>query len=82
MWLDHKNLEYFKKLQDLTVQQARWYLYLQEFNYQLVYKAGSMNRQADALSWREDLGEDTNNLVNQNITFFPDTIIAAHVVHI
>src|SRR5438445_6034106 len=33
VWWDHKNLEYFKKLQDLSARQARWYAYLQEFNY-------------------------------------------------
>jgi len=42
--------KYFKKLQDLTVQQAQWYLYLQEFNYQLEYKPEKTNGQANTLS--------------------------------
>jgi len=47
----------------------------------LVYKAGTTNGRADALSRREDLGEGTENPVNRDITFFPEAIIAARAVH-
>ena len=75
VWSDHKNLEYFKKLQDLSAQQARWYLYLQEFDYQLEYKPGKTNGWADALSQREDHREGTKNPENKNITFFLENLI-------
>ena len=29
---DHKNLEYFKQSQNLTCQQAHWWLFLQEYD--------------------------------------------------
>ena len=32
IWTDHKNLSYFRKVQDLNSQQACWYLKLQDFD--------------------------------------------------
>ena len=80
--MDYKNLEYFKKLQDLTGQQAWWYLYLQEFNHQLEYKPEKTNGQANALSWREDHGEGTENPENKDITFFLENLIAKSKEHV
>lgn len=50
-------------------------------NYQLVYKPGNINGQADALSRREDLGEGMENPINCSITFFPEAIITTQAVH-
>jgi len=33
IWTDHKNLEYFMKVQKLNWRQARWALYLLRFNF-------------------------------------------------
>lgn len=59
---DHKNLEYFMSTRILNRRQARWSIFLSEFNFRLDYLPGSRNP-ADAPSRRPDYvlseGEDT-----------------------
>jgi len=48
IWTDHKNLEYFMKVQKLNRRQARWALYLSRFDFMLKHVPGSkivINRQ-------------------------------------
>jgi len=47
IWTDHKNLEYFMKVQKLNRRQARWALYLSRFNFMLkhVPESNVINRQ-------------------------------------
>jgi hypothetical protein len=40
IWIDHKNLEYFRVAQKLNHQQARWSLYLSRFDFMLHHKPG------------------------------------------
>ena len=47
---DHQNLTFFKLAQKLNRQQARWALYLSEFDIKLVHMPGSKMIQSDALS--------------------------------
>ena len=47
---DHKNLTYFRTAQKLNNRQARWLLYLSEFNIKLIHLLGSKMIQSDALS--------------------------------
>ena len=47
---DHKNLGYFKQPQNLTCQQARWWLFLQEYDIQWGVERGINMGPADALS--------------------------------
>ena len=47
---DHKNLTYYRKAKKPTRQQARWSLYLSEFNMKLVHTPGRKIVQSDALS--------------------------------
>ena len=47
--IDHKNLEYFMKPQDLSHQQARWNQILQEYHYIIQHHPGKTNP-ADPLS--------------------------------
>ena len=47
---DHKNLTYFRSPQKLNRQQARWHLFLLQFNYVLHHCPGSQLVQADALT--------------------------------
>ena len=47
---DHKNLEYFRSSKILTQRQARWSLFLEEFNFIIAYRPGRENIKADALS--------------------------------
>jgi len=54
IWTDHKNLEYFIKVQKLNRRQARWALYLSRFNFMLKHVPGSKMGKADSLSRRPD----------------------------
>ena len=54
IWTDHKNLEYFIKVQKLNRRQARWALYLLRFNFILRHVLESKIGKADSLSRRLD----------------------------
>jgi hypothetical protein len=47
---DHKNLTYYRDARKLNRRQARWSLYLTEFDVKLVHTAGPKMVQSDALS--------------------------------
>ena len=47
---NHKNLTYFRSLQKLNRRQARWHLFLSQFNYVLHHCPGSQLVQADTLT--------------------------------
>ena len=59
---DHKNLTYFRTAQKLNRRQARWHLFLSEFNIVIKHQPGKSLTQADALSRRSghDGGENDN----------------------
>ena len=54
IWTDHKNLEYFMKVQKLNRRQARWALYLSQFDFTLKHVAGAKMGKADGLSRRSN----------------------------
>jgi len=54
IWTDHKNLEYFMKVQKLNRRQAKWALYLSRFNFMLKHVLGSKMGKVDSLSRRPD----------------------------
>jgi RNase H-like domain found in reverse transcriptase/Reverse transcriptase (RNA-dependent DNA polymerase)/Integrase zinc binding domain/Chromo (CHRromatin Organisation MOdifier) domain/Retroviral aspartyl protease len=54
VYTDHKNLTYFTTTKELNKRQTRWSEFLSEFNFQIVYRKGSENGRADALSRRSD----------------------------
>src|SRR5277367_3254578 len=60
---DHRNLTYFRTTQKLNRQQARWSLFLFDYNLQLVHMPGTQMVQSDALSRHPDHcpDEDTDN---------------------
>lgn len=61
---DHKNLEYFFSPRKLTERHVRWSLFLSRFNFKLVYRKGSANQRADALSRRDqDMPDDEDDRV-------------------
>ncbi|XP_075180996.1 uncharacterized protein LOC142251834 [Anomaloglossus baeobatrachus] len=47
---DHRNLEFLKSARCLSPRQARWSLFLSQFNFIVTYRPGSRNGKADALS--------------------------------
>jgi len=63
IWTDHKNLEYFMKVQKLNRRQACWALYLSRFDFTLKHVPGTRMGKADGLSRRPDwkVGVDRDN---------------------
>jgi len=63
IWMDHKNLEYFMKVQKLNRRQARWALYLSRLDFTLKHVAGTKMGKADGLSRRVDwkIGAEKDN---------------------
>jgi len=63
IWTDHKNLEYFMKMQKLNRRQARWALYLSRFDFILKHVLESKIEKADSLSRRPDweIGVERDN---------------------
>jgi hypothetical protein len=51
---DHLNLQYFMTSKTLTRRQARWSLFLAEFNFVITYRKGVRNGKPDLLSRRAD----------------------------
>ena len=51
IWTDHRNLQFFRKLQDLDCQHAHWIIDLADYNFELVHKAGRTHIKPDIL-WR------------------------------
>ena len=74
IWMDHKNLEYFMNVKKLNRQQARWALYLSQFNFVLSHKPGAMMVKADSLSRRPDhkkgMEDDNKDVVLLKPEFF------------
>lgn len=56
---DYSNLRYFMSAQDLTARQARWAVFLSEFNFDILHIPGKLNP-ADPASRRSDYSEGKN----------------------
>ena len=65
--MDYKNLEYFMKAQKLNMRQARWALYLSQFDFTLKHVPGMRMGKADGLSrrpdWKVRVDRDNKNQV-------------------
>jgi len=61
IWTDHKNLEYFMTAKKLNRHQARWSLYLAQFDFKLIHRPGQSMGKPDTLSWRLDYGKGTSD---------------------
>ena len=74
IWTDHKNLEYFMKVQKLNQRQAQWALYLSRFDFMLKHVPGTRMGKADRLSRRSDwkVGVEKDN---ENQVFIKDNWI-------
>jgi hypothetical protein len=55
VYIDHKNFTIFTTTKELNKKQIRWYEFLSEFDFEIIYRKGSENGRVDALSRREDL---------------------------
>ena len=58
IWTDYKNLQYFMMSQKLNRRQARWALYLLQFNFMLKHVLGKSMGKVDGLSRRPDWQEE------------------------
>lgn len=58
VYTDHKNLLYFTTTKSLNRRQVRWSEELSSYNFQIIYRKGSENAKADALSRRTDYLKD------------------------
>ena len=61
---DHKNLGYFKQPQNLSCQQARWWLFLQEYDIRWGVEQGINMGPVDALSRKDEIetGDDNREI--------------------
>jgi hypothetical protein len=73
---DHKNLQYFRQPQKINGRQARWFEYLQDFDYTLEHIPGSSNTIADLLSRRKDLNKGVNT--DEPRILLPDKLFKPH----
>ena len=49
VWTGHENLKYFREPHKLNRWQARWYLKLQDYNFELHHIPENINTEADIL---------------------------------
>ena len=69
--MDHRNLEYFNTTKVLNCRQHGWAEFLQQFNFQVVYREGRLNQNADALSRRRDYCPEGGSNSDQQPFFRP-----------
>ena len=64
IWMDYKNLKYFREPHKLNRRQARWYLKLQDYDFILQYVFGKTNTKVYILSRKDqiDTWEDNKNV--------------------
>ena len=64
IWMDHKNLKYFREPHKLNGQQAKQYLKLQDYDFTLQYILEKTNTKVDILSRKDqvDTWEDNKDI--------------------
>ena len=83
---DHKNLLYFTSTRTLNRRQARWSIFLADYDFDITFRPGSRHSKADALSRRSEFvprpGDKTYDQQSQCM-LTPDQvqISAAYVLH-
>jgi len=61
IWIDHKNLKYFREPHKLNGQEARWYLKLQDYDFTLQHILGKTNTKVDILLRKDQVNTKENN---------------------
>lgn len=69
---DHANLTHFKNDQKLNARQARWALFLENFDLSIRYRPGRQSSVPDSLSRRADHGDSNSQEENRNTQLLPD----------
>ena len=70
---DHKNLTYYREVRKLNWRQARWSLYLSEFDIKLIHTPGHKMIQSDTISRQPDFIPDKDT-DNEDIMMLPDNL--------
>ncbi|KAH4195582.1 hypothetical protein HBH42_073960 [Parastagonospora nodorum] len=79
---DHRNLETFMATKKLNRRQARWSLFLSQFDFKIAYAPGNTNVEADALSRRpQDVPEDATDerITNNDVIVLGPKVLAPGV---
>lgn len=83
IYSDHKPLQWLFSLKDPSSKLLRWRLKLEEYDYQLIYKQGKFNTNADALSRVEihqtetnDQTEETDDLLSLYPNYDPQELLS------
>jgi len=80
MIMNHKNLEYFMSIKQLSHHQARWSEFLSRFNYHIAYHFNKIDDKLNALTRRsEDLSKEKNTFDSQH-QYQHQTILKTHVL--
>ena len=61
VWTDHENLKYFREFHKLNRWQARQYLKLQDYDFELHHILGKTNTKADILSRKDQVDTQDDN---------------------
>jgi len=80
IWTDHKNLQYFMTSQKLDRRQARWALYLLQFNFTLKHIPGKSMGKADGLSRRPDWQEGVKKDNEDQMLIKPEWVREAETI--
>lgn len=64
IYTDHRPLVWLFNLKEPNSKLVRWRLKLEEFNYEIIYKKGKQNTNADALSRIQLNANETESLIN------------------
>ncbi|XP_050505429.1 uncharacterized protein LOC126883802 [Diabrotica virgifera virgifera] len=71
---DHRPLQYLFSLKEPNSKLVRWRLKLEEFDYEVIYKKGKANTNADALSRIEIHTKETKDIDSQIKEVFDDLV--------
>lgn len=75
---DHKNLTYYQSLRRLNRRQARWHLFLSQFNYKLHHCLGTQMVQSDAMTRNTPTHTADDNV---DLILLPDDVFAKTSIH-
>jgi hypothetical protein len=80
VYMDHANLRYYREPRKIGPHVAGYIPEIAQYNIQLEYKPGAMNR-ADTLSRQPDY-EVEGNPDNEDVTVLPDKYFCNHHTHL
>ena len=74
---DHENLKYFKSPQKISAREARWHIFLQDYDFELVHFPEKSNTIADLFSRTTDFEGGVNP--NLSVTLLPEKLFVRKV---